>query len=281
MVEKINEIVLFNEKNIDKIEEGKMYSLNYRYSLNLKEYCSRLFAYLKDGRKVWNMYVSLYERVDNQLISFLRYISFDYYVSNNKFEKAREIFEKELQLFESFKSPSDTSDYMIVELIDVILEKNYKDCEDEWRKQDEKLDDILRSKDKFLLYNYFSNLNIPLTIKINIKVLLNFYIDCYYYFRHFKDEENIDKLYEFLLYFKEGYDIDDFILKCRYIKMAEDLNENKIDNIDDIKEVDMAIDELDKKINDMKLVNQFEIDDVEKNIIILNSIILEKKIEKK
>ena len=87
---------------------------------------------------------------------------------------------------------------MIIELIWIILEKNYKYNEDEMYKQIKLVSDILSSEDKTLLFNYFSKLDIVPTIRKNIKVLLKFYIDCYYYFMDFKNQENANKLYEFL-----------------------------------------------------------------------------------
>lgn len=263
IIEKINEYILFIQENINNIEEKTLYSFNYLYPFNLKDYCSQIFVYLKKDYSVWNRPTSLYEKVDNEFISFLRYISFDYYVSNKKFKEAFKIFEKELPLFKYLKSSTYKSKDMIIELILIVLQKNYKYDENEMHKQTKLVSDTLSSNDETLLYNYFSKLNIAPTIKRNIKVLLKFYIDCYYYFMHFKNKENANKLYEFLLYFKDGYGIEDFILKCRYIKMAEDLNGYKIDNIDNIEEVDIAINKLEKIIDDMKLVNQFDIDDVE------------------
>ena len=263
IIEKINDYILFIQENMNNIEEKTLYSFNYLYHLNLKEYCSRIFVHLKNDYSVWNRPTSLYKKVDNEFISFLRYISFDYYVSNKKFEEASEIFEKELPLFKYLKDSSYKSEHMIIELIGIVLEKKYKYNEDEMHKQKKLVDDILSSGDKTLLYNYFYKLNIMSTTRKNIKVLLKFYIDCYYYFMHFKNQENANKLYEFLLYFKDGYGIEDFIFKCRYIKMVEELNGYKIDNTDNIEDVDTAINKLEKIIDDMKLVNQFDINDVE------------------
>lgn len=263
IIEKINDYILFIEENMNNLKEKTLYSFNYLYYLNLKDYCSQIFVYLKKDYSAWNGFISLYKKVDIEFISFLRYISFDYYVSNKKFEEASEIFEKELPLFKYLKDSSYKSEHMIIELIWIILEKNYKYNEDEMYKQIKLVSDILSSEDKTLLYNYFSKLDIVPTIRKNIKVLLKFYIDCYYYFMHFKNQENANKLYEFLLYFKDGYGIEDFIFKCRYIKMVEELNGYKIDNTDNIEDVDMAINKLEKIIDDMKLVNQFDIYDVE------------------
>lgn len=263
--EEINNFIFFIEENMKNVKEEIKYSFDYRYSLNLKEYCSRIFVYLKEGYSVWNRDISLYEKVDNEFISFLRYISFDYYVTNKNFEEAHKIFEKELPLFKFLKSSSYKSEHMIIELIYLILEKNYKYNEDEKNKQINLLADILSYKDNTNLYNYFSKLSFTTSIKRNIKEVLKFYIDCYYYFVHFKDEENANKLYDFLTYFKEGYGIEDFILRCRYIKMAEILNDNKLENINKIEEVDIAINKLENLIDNMKLINQFDIEDVENN----------------
>lgn len=265
IIEKINEFILFIKENMSYIKEETNYSLNYLYSLDLKEYCSRILMCLEENYSAWNNNTSLYEKVDNEFIAFLRYICFDYYVSNKRFEEAQKIFEKELPLFKYLKSSSYTSEHMIIELIDVVFQKKYKYDKDERYKQRKILSDIRSSKDKALLYNYFTKLNINSIIKRNIKVMLKLYISCYYYFMHFKDEENINKLYEFLLYFKEGYGIEDFIFKCRYIKMLDSINSKKIDNIDNIEEVDIAMNELEKIIENMRIVNQFDIDDVENN----------------
>lgn len=267
IIENINDYILFIKDNMNNIKEETIYSLNYKYHLNLKEYCSRIFACLNDNYSVWNRDTSLYEKVDNEFISFLRYISFDYYVSNRRFEEAQKIFEMKLPLFKYFKDESCKSKEMILELIELVLEKKYKYDEEEAHKQDIMLNDILSSNDKALLYNYFSTLDIASTIKRNIKVMLKFYINCYYYFVHLGNEENVNMIYEYLLYFKDGYGIEDFIFKCRYVKMLEVLNGKKIENIDDIDEVDIAINELEKLIDDMKLVNQFDINDVENNYI--------------
>lgn len=265
IIEDINDYILFVKDNMNNVKEEILYSLDYQYSLNLKEYCSNIFVCLNDNYSVWNRNTSLYEKVDNEFIAFLRYISFDYYVSNKRFEEAQKIFEKELPLFKFLKESSCNSEVMILELIEVVLKKNYKYNEDEKHKQHIILNNILSSNDKVLLYNYFSTLTVAPTIKSNIKVMLKFYIDCYHYFVHFGNEENANMIYEYLLYFKDGYGIEDFIFKCRYVKMLEVLNGKKIDNIDNIEEVDIAINELEKLIDDMKLVNQFDIDDVENN----------------
>lgn len=265
IIENINDYILFIKDNMNNIKEETIYSLNYQYSFNLKEYCSNIFVCLKDNYSVWNRDTSLYEKVDNEFIAFLRYISFDYYVSNKRFEEAQKIFEMELPLFKFLKDSSCNSEVMILELIEVVLKKNYKYNEEEAEKQYIILDDILSSKDKALLYNYFSTLSISKTIKRNIKVILKFYIDCYYYFVHLGNEENANMIYEYLLYFKDGYGIEDFIFKCRYVKMLEVINGKKIDNVDNIEEVNMAINEVEKIIEDMNLVNQFDMDDVENN----------------
>lgn len=265
VIELISENIKFIKENMHKITEEIIYSLNYQYALNLKDYCSRIFVYLENDYSVWNRNTSLYEKVDNEFISFLRYICFDYYVSNKRFEDAKIVFKKDLPLFKYLKSSSYSSEHMILELIDLVLEKTYKYGEKEEHRQYENLNNILSGKDKTLLYNYFYKLSINQSIKTNIKVLLKFYIDCYYYFKHFNDDENTNKIFELLLYFKDGYGIEDFIFKCKYMRMVEVLNGKKIENIGNIEEVDNAINELESLIDDMKLINQFDIDDVENN----------------
>ena len=47
--------------------------------------------------------------------------------------------------------------------------------------------------------------------------------------------------------------------------MLEVLNGNKIEDIDNIEDVDRAIKKIEKMIDDMTIVNKFDIDDVEKN----------------
>ena len=130
---------------MNNLEKKTLYSFNYLYYLNLKDYCSQIFVYLKKDYSAWNGSISLYEKVDIEFISFLRYISFDYYVSNKKFEEASEIFEKELPLFKYLKDSSYKSEHVIIELIWIILEKNYKYNEDEMYKQIKLVSDILSS----------------------------------------------------------------------------------------------------------------------------------------
>ena len=80
IIENINDYILFIKANMNNIKEETIYSLNYKYPFNLKEYCSNIFVCLKDNYSVWDRDTSLYEKVDNEFIAFLRYISFDYYI---------------------------------------------------------------------------------------------------------------------------------------------------------------------------------------------------------
>lgn len=252
VIENIDNYILFIFDNMGKIVDENKYSADCEHCYNLRSYCFNLF---KDESNKHD--TSFYEKVDNKLIPFLEYIEFDYYISNKEFEKADEIFQKDLPLFYYLKDSSCRSDLMLLGLIDVIFEKDYKH------------NLIIKQKELQLalvngesIYSEFQKINITRELKRNIKVLLKFLISCYYYFLHFNNKELANALFEFIFYFKDGYDIEKFIFKSRLIKLAESLNQEKIDNIDDIEEVDLAIKKLEETIGEMNLVTQFDIDDV-------------------
>ncbi len=241
VMQNLENYILFIKENVDSLKD------EYKYSFNLFEFLHEKIIDVKmlcRDDKTGFLYnknividiekISLYNRWSLNyintfliLLRYIRYISFDYFVSIGDFAKAKNIFEKDLDLFKYFKNNNYTVEDMINELLD-------------------------------------NTDNTPLKFKRNIKVILKFYISCYYYLKYFKDNENADKVSEFLLYFKNGYDIEDFIIKCKYIKMSENFNDIKLDNINNIEEVDKAINEISEKITEMKLVNKFDIDDITK-----------------
>ena len=238
----IENYIMFIQENANKIKDEYIGTFNLYEFLNKKAINNTI--YCKDDKtgllvnkdiiidfdriSIYSIWSWIYINEFLLLVEYIRYISFDYYISKNKFQEAQNIFKKELKLFWYFKNNTFNVEDMISE--------------------------VLLNTD-----------NSPLKYKRNIKVILKFYIDCYYYFKYFNDKANSDKLFEFLLHFKDGYDIEDFIIKYKYTKMAEDLNEElKLPNIDDVEEVDKAINKINERITEMKLVNLFEIDDVEK-----------------
>lgn len=104
----INEYIKFIKENMNKVEEKTTYSLSYLYTFNLKDYLNRIFVHSEESSdsKIAERINNLYIKVDNEFISFLKYICFDYYVSNNMFENAGEIFKEYLPLFADFKKTS-------------------------------------------------------------------------------------------------------------------------------------------------------------------------------
>lgn len=181
----------------------------------------------------------------NDLFKLLRYINFNYYIFRGKFEEAKKIYEMDLRLFNYFKNPKCKALHMIN---DVLVDTDSASFEE------------LALHD--FSYDYIDKINMDSLTSRTVKVMLNFYISCYYYFKHFKDNENANKAYEFLLYFKKGYGIEDFFIKYRYIKMAENICELKNDDVD---KIDEAVDLINNKIAEMKIISTFDIEDVVKS----------------
>lgn len=247
VMQNLESYILFINENINNVKKDEYkVSFNAEHSFNLFEFLHKENVYIdmlcKDNKtgllctenkiieldklSLYNKWSLIYTNSFIILLKYIRYINFDYCVSKGNFNEAKNIFEMDLDLFKYFKE----NKYNVENMINEVL---------------------------------FNTDNNPSTAKRNIKVILKFYVSCYFYFKHFKDNENANKVFEFLLYFKNGYDIEDFILKCKYIKMAKDLNDDlKLANIDDIEKVDKAINKINEKITEMKLVNIFDIDDV-------------------
>lgn len=247
-MQNLENYIIFIKENINNVKEDEYKdSFNHEYSFNLFEFlhksttsmdvygiddetgllCNKEKVVEIDKISLYNKLSLIYINSFIILLKYIRYINFDYWVSKGNFEKAKNIFETDLDLFKYFKE----NKYNVEDMINEVL---------------------------------VNTDNKPLTFKRNIKVILKFYASSYHYFKHFNDNENVNKVSDFLLYFKNGYDIEDFIIKCKYIKMSEDLNDFKLANIDDIEEVDKAINKINDKITEMKLVNIFDIEDVTK-----------------
>lgn len=250
VIRNIEEYILFIKQNKDKIKNENKASLNSDYIFNLFEFLN------SDYKKKLGLQISFYDKLEknnfNMLIELLRYISFDYYVSNNMFEEATKIYEMNLPLFKVFREFKGEGKYLLVELLTDILKVESTNCT------------------KYLSYDNFQQLEIPSKIKRNIKIILKFYISCYYYFKHFNDDKNANKVYEYLLYFKCGYNIEDFFVKYNYSKIAEEICSLKIDDINDTRKADEAFQLMHKKIEKIELVNKFEIEDVVKRYPYIN-----------
>lgn len=243
VMKNLGDYISYILQNNQNVKDEFILSLNDEYSFNLYEFLhnenkdidmsvyedgfltTKNIVVSLDKISLYNGWSLLYFNSFSILVRYLTYINFDYYISENNYDEAKKIYETDLDLFKYFKNQKYNIEDMINE-----VKLNTNDSTSKCKR--------------------------------NIKVILKFYISCYYYFKHFKDETNADKVYEFLLYFKDGYNIEDFILKCRYIKMAEELNGNKTNDINNIEEVNNAINKLNERISSMNLVNQFDIDDV-------------------
>ena len=251
-IEEIDEYILFIRNNMDKIKDEDKYDFKCEERINI-------FRFLHSNFKS-NRIFDFYRRIKyiditkcvtesfNDLVAILRYINFEYYVLNGEFNKSKEIFEMDLPLFNYYKEFSKNEN-----------SKGVAEAMVYWIIVDMEIEESPN-----VSLDYFSKNNINPRTKRNIKVMLKFYMSCYYYFIHLNEENNASQVYEFLLYFKDGYNVEDFLLKCRYIKMMKVLNnDDKIIDISDIEKVDLAIDKLNERINAMNLVNQFDIEDVE------------------
>lgn len=253
VIKNLESYILFIETNSRNVKDMYLYSNNYDASINLFEYLNREKVYgkmlIKDDQtnyftnkdiiielkevSFFNRWSVIYQNEFIILIKNLRYIYFDYCVSNNFFEKAKEVFKKDLELFKYFKDNNCNAEDMYKEVLN-------------------------NTENKLIEFKRY------------MKLILKYYISCYNYFKHFSDINNANKAFDFLQFFKNGYDIEDFIIKCKYIKMSEDVNNIKLENIDDIDEVEKTINNINEKITKMNLVNLFDIDDVIKTYSNIN-----------
>jgi hypothetical protein len=108
-------------------------------------------------------------------------------------------------------------------------------------------------------YDFFEKNKLDPLIKRNIKIILKFYICVYYYYKHFNDDENAKIISNFLMYFRNGFEIEDFIIKLKFYKLADEVLKIKTDNIDDI---DKTIEEINERIKELIKVDQFDVENV-------------------
>lgn len=254
-----------NAIKVKKMEEKKEIFKTYEFEAAIKQFKEEIIIFenaiedkkFEEIKNIFEKAKKAFEakEFEESLKQFKEaIIIFENAIEVKQFEEAKKIYEMNLPLFSFFKEESENSKEKWFMIAKLLFDININPL-------------LLLGSDNSFSYSYdvIDKIYIDPQIKRNIKVMLKFYMSCYYYFKHFKDIENANKVYEFLLYFRRGYDIDDFIIKCKYIKMAEDICNLKIDNDkknDNDKKIDEAVEFINNKITEMNIINKFDIDDV-------------------
>lgn len=270
-VEESNNYLKFIKNNTSKIEDKILYSKGNEYRFSLYKYLN-----IKNDNK--NFYydiriisISKY-CTDNfaQLSNMIQCILFDYQISKNNYNNAKEIYETKLPIFESFdlnvneKGELEGSPKEIAHAIVYIMLDEMKILE--YQKPVRTITSNEIDEDFFnpneVTIDFLNHFEINAFTKRNIKIILRFYIDLYYYFRHFKEYKKTETIFEVLLYFKNGFGIDNFFIQYNFIKMTEEINNVKVNN-DNPEEIEAAINNIEKIISEKNSVNKFDIDEVE------------------
>ena len=276
-------IVLFGVRNI-YLNTSSYYKERYRKYINsIIENLERYIEYIKDNKKKivnetkysfnHDCYLNLYEYLNNSinydpdykiiegktftcLSKSLKLILFEYYISNCKYEKAKEIYENSIKYYLKLADRIPYNSLFKFWLVDL---------------------DIFEVEEINDSYDFFEKHKLKPLIKRNIEILLRFYICAYYYYKHIKDDENADNVYKFLLYFRKGFGIEDFIVKLKYYKMADELLKIKTDNLDDI---DKTVEEINNKIKELIKVDQFDVENVALDYVNINFDNLDKRVKR-
>lgn len=270
-IEEANNDLNFIKNNMSKVENKILYSKESEYRFSLYSYLN-----IKNDNKnfyyqIKNISISKY-CTNNfaQLSNMIESILFDYQISKNSYNYAKKIYEAKLPIFRTFDSnikengelngsPKEIAHKVVYIMLDEMRILEYQKSVRTITSYD-KDEDFLNPND--VTIDFLSHFEINAFTKRNIKILLKFYIDLYYYFRHFKEYKKAEIVYEILLYFKNGFGIDNFFIQYNFIKMTEEINNAKIDN-DNLEEIDVAINDIEKIISEKNSVNKFDIDEVE------------------
>lgn len=251
-IDEIKNNIVFINSNKSKVDKKEKYSFN-------KEYRFDLYEYLDGINNANNFYYDLKhisipkyatESYGN-LIEILKCICFDYCIKNSNYETAQRLYEMNLPIFMYLnniininENPENKANTIVFNIL-----------------SDSKVENI-QQIDSFAINSLYKN-EINAFTKRNIKALLIFYIDLYYYFRHYKEYDKAETVYDILLYFRNSFGIENFFVKYNYIKMIEEINNSKVDT-DNQEEIDNAIENITKKIGEKGIVDNFDIEEVEK-----------------
>lgn len=271
VIEEANNYINFIKNNMSKVENKILYSKENKYRFSLYSYLN-----IKNDNKnfyydIKTISISKY-CTENfaQLSNIVQCILFDYEISKNNYTDAKKVYECNLPIFESFNfnlnekgelesSPKEIAHAIVYIMLDEMRILEYQKPIRTFTSY-ENDENFLNPNE--VTIDFLSHSEINAFTKRNIKIILKFYIDLYYYFRHFMEYKKAEAIYEILLYFKNGFGIDNFFIQYNFIKMTEEINNAKVNN-DNPEEIEAAINSIEKIISEKDSVNKFDIDEVE------------------
>ena len=147
------------------------------------------------------------------------------FLSIEKYPEAQNLLENNsLILFGNIENIFEVSDKLGISLIDWFFEEFLVDY-------NLIKNDLFEIVDKIELNGNLEANDIEKEVRVlRITPILKFLISYYYYLRFFNKEKS-EKLYSILLLFENGFEIEDFINKCHYEKMVEEMEKYRSDSL--------------------------------------------------
>lgn len=241
-VESIIENIKFINDNKNNIEE----EFN---GFKLKKYLNN--KYDEDLCILRKIYLDSYL----QLCEICLYISFEYYISIEKYPEAQNLLENNsLILFGNIDNIFEVSDKLGISLIDWFFEEFLVDY-------NLIKNDLFEIVDKIELNGNLEANDIEKEVRVlRITPILKFLISYYYYLRFFNKEKS-EKLYSILLLFENGFEIEEFINKCKYEKMVEEMEKYKSDSLKE-GDAEESINIIHERIQEKQLIDSYELENI-------------------
>ena len=232
----------FFKNHKDEISHERIYSKEYEYYISLENEINYFYRLKEQETYFFRRYIS-----DYYLLEPLQLIYFEYLIKKDRYEDARNYLE-----------------YNPIFLYSNVIDNLKRDSN---RFVDSMVDSILTdySLAKKDLYTYYTDLD-ELFHDANYKKLyvtpmLHFLIDYYYLLKYEKKEKEMELLYSFLSIFDKGFDLEDFFTQCKYERLLLKLTNDKVEDMD---QIDEAVNNISNKIDKFHLVDDFDQEKVRK-----------------
>ena len=232
----------------DKIENRKIYSKEYDSCIDLKD---EMYYFLYVNEPHFYL-IRRYRQLD-YIKESLQLIYFEYLINNNMFKEAREYINnnqiylyKQIELiFRIAKTQKTSATNVLIE--NVINDYVFKVDDLDYNAHNRDLNDVFANEEYINLY---------------VKPSLHFIVNYVYLLKEENREEDVEALYSFLKVFDKGFGIEEVLIKFEYERLVKKLDALKVDNDGDI---DSAIDNISKIINESNLVDKYDIEKI-KNV---------------
>lgn len=229
--------------NINNISEKDLYNKERSFMINLKEETKRFYINPESDFCIVRRYIQ-----KNYLREPLQLIYFDYLIKNNDFEIARNYINDEpIYLYSRIENLLDDLENLSIEKINSLL-----------------IDSILTDYNLYKNDNYINIHNLNDLINDNeyknlyLIPVLHFLINYLYLLKSEKKLQEVECLYSFLKTFEKGFGIEGFFTKFEYEKILSKISELKTDDDN----IDVALKNIEDKINESNLVEKFDIENV-------------------